>query len=67
MKTREQAVAEKGAWHFKEDGNTRFYLDDDEVSCETFNDFFNAHDVGWGEWTDEQGTNHVVIYTDDAN
>ena len=52
---------------FVDDGKTKFYLDDDEVSCEKFNDFFNAHDVGWGEWTDEQGTNHVVIYTDDAN
>ena len=52
---------------FEDDGKTKFYLDDDEVSCEKFNDFFNSHDVGWGEWTDEQGTNHVVIYTDDAN
>ena len=52
---------------FPDDDNTRFYLDDDEVSCEEFNKFFDDNDVGWGEWADEYGTLHLVIYRDDAN
>ena len=51
---------------FEDDGNTKFYLDSEEVSCNKFNDFFNTHDVGWEESVDEYGTLHLTIYRDDA-
>jgi len=51
---------------FEDDGNTRFFIDEQEVSCEKFNDFFNAHDTGWCEGTDEYGTLRLTIFTDDA-
>lgn len=51
---------------FPDDGNTKFFIDDEEVSCEKFNDFFNAHDTGWCEGTDEYGTLRLTIYRDDA-
>jgi formylglycine-generating enzyme required for sulfatase activity len=51
---------------FENDGNTKFYLDDDEVTCEQFNDFFNAHDTGWCEEADEYGTLKLTIFRDDA-
>ena len=52
---------------FPNNGKTKFYLDDSEVTCERFNEFFDAHDVGWGEHLDDDGVLHLVIYTDDAN
>lgn len=51
---------------FEDDGNTKFFIDDEEVSCEKFNDFFNAHDTGWSEGIDEYGTLRLTIYRDDA-
>jgi hypothetical protein len=51
---------------FEDDGNTKFFIDEEEVSCEKFNDFFNAHDTGWSEGTDEYGTLRLTIFRDDA-
>lgn len=50
---------------FEDDGRTKFFLDSDEVSCEQFNDFFLAHDVGWGEEI-KDGVLHLTIYRDEA-
>ena len=51
---------------FADDGNTKFFLDDDQVSCEEFNDFYYAHDTGWCEDVDEYGTVLLTIFRDDA-
>ena len=51
---------------FADDGNTKFFLDDDQVSCEEFNDFYYAHDTGWCEDVDEYGTMLLTIFRDDA-
>lgn len=52
---------------FENDGNTKFFLDSEEVTCEKFNDFYYAHDTGWCEEVDEYGTLRLTIFTDDAN
>jgi hypothetical protein len=51
---------------FVDDGKTRFYLDDEQVSAEVFNEFYYAHDTGWCEDFDEDGTLLLTIHTDDA-
>lgn len=51
---------------FKDDGNTRFFIDEDEVSCEEFNDYFDSHDTGWQEQVNQHGTLVLTIFTDDA-
>lgn len=51
---------------FEDDGKTRFFIDDEEVSCEVFNDFYYNHDTGWCEDVNEYGTLHLTIYRDDA-
>ena len=51
---------------FENDGNTRFYLDDDAVTCEVFNAYFDRHDTGWQEEVDSNGMLHLTIFTDDT-
>jgi hypothetical protein len=50
----------------KEHPNDRFFLDDKEVTLEKFNDFFDAHDVGWGSDEQPDGSFHYTMYRDDA-
>ena len=50
---------------FFDDGKSKFYLDDEQVTAEQFNDFFYSHDVGWAEEI-RDGTLHLTIYRDDA-
>ncbi len=52
---------------FEDDGNTKFYIDGNDVSCEKFNDYFNTHDVGWQEEVDAHGRLHLTIFTDDRS
>lgn len=53
---------------FTDDGSTAFFIDDKQVSCEGFNDYFDAHDVGWQEdtrtWNGKPYT-VLTIFTDD--
>ena len=53
---------------FTDDGATAFFIDDKQVSCVAFNDYFDAHDVGWQEdtrtWNGKQYT-VLTIFTDD--
>jgi hypothetical protein len=51
---------------FVDDGRTVFFIDEHEVSCDEFNDYFDLHDVGWEEEVDYQGRLLVTIHTDDA-
>jgi hypothetical protein len=52
----------------KEHKNDRFYLDNDEVSVEKFNDFFDSHNVsGWEEINNPDGSFIYVIFRDEAN
>jgi hypothetical protein len=51
---------------FEDDGFTKFFIDDEQVSCEKFKDFFLSNDVGWEEKVDEYGYLHLTIYRDDA-
>jgi hypothetical protein len=50
---------------FFDDGKTKFYLDDKEVSAEQFNDYYFANDVGWAEEI-KDGTLILTIFRDDA-
>ena len=45
-----------------DDGRTKFYIDSEQVSCEKFNDYFNAHDVGWEEDCEQQYDGSYTIY-----
>jgi hypothetical protein len=50
---------------FEDDGNTKFYLDDEPVTVAEFNAFFYANDVGWSEEM-KNGALRLTIFTDDA-
>mgnify|MGYP003336442674 FL=1 len=47
---------------FVDDGKSKFYIDSEEVSCEKFNEYFYAHDVGWEEDCEQQHTGTYTIY-----
>jgi hypothetical protein len=51
---------------FENDGNTKFFIDDEAVTCEVFNTYFDRHDTGWQEEVDAYGTLHLTIFTDDT-
>jgi hypothetical protein len=49
---------------FEDDEGCEFFIDDRQVSCEEFNDYFDAHDVGWSEdITEDKAV--FTIHTDD--
>jgi hypothetical protein len=49
---------------FEDDEGCEFFIDDRRVSCGEFNDYFEAHDVGWQEdITEEKAV--FTIFTDD--
>ena len=51
---------------FEDDGNTVFFLDNEKVSCEKFNEYFNTHDVGWCDWLHDDGiTKCFQIFRDE--
>jgi hypothetical protein len=50
---------------FFDDGNTKFYLDDEPVTVAEFNDFFYSHDVGWSEEIKDDKL-ILTIFTDEA-
>ena len=50
---------------FEDDGKTKFYIDEEQVSCEKFNDFFDKSDLGWGEVVGKDGVLQLHMYSDD--
>jgi len=50
---------------FEDDGNTKFYLDNEPVTVAEFNDFFYANDVGWSEEIKDDKL-ILTIFTDEA-
>jgi hypothetical protein len=50
----------------KDHPNDRFFLDKTEVSLEKFNDFFDAHDVGFEKTLQDDQSSHYIIHRDDA-
>ena len=50
---------------FVDDGKTKFYIDEEQVSCEKFNDFFDKSDLGWGEVVGKDGVLQLHMYSDD--
>ena len=54
---------------FEDDCSTALFIDDKQVSCEGFNDYFEAHDVGWQHeertWNGKPYT-VFTIFTDDT-
>jgi hypothetical protein len=51
----------------KQHKNDKFYLDNDEVSLEKFNDFFDSHHVnGWEEINNPDGSTIFVIFRDEV-
>lgn len=51
---------------FKYNDKTKFFIDEHEVSCVEFNDYFDSHDVGWQEEMTLDGTLLLTIFTDDT-
>jgi len=60
-----QPIYKEKHMEFFDDGKTKFYLDDEPVTAEEFNDYFFSHDVGWAEEV-KDGTLLLTIHTDDA-
>jgi hypothetical protein len=50
---------------FFDDGKTKFYLDNEPVTAEEFNEYFYSHDVGWSEEIKDDKL-ILTIFTDEA-
>jgi len=52
----------------KTHNNDKFLLDDEEVSVERFNEFYDSHNVnGWEEINQLDGSFLYVIYRDEVS